>query len=101
MDKAKLDIENRLVPKGENVKRHLALPSEGKTLEWIIQEMDTMDTELGGSGDTWKAGKLSGAVYRTHCVLYREINKTAYILHRWRGRAHQNNCCRVFTLLRI
>ncbi|PPQ90627.1 hypothetical protein CVT25_006610 [Psilocybe cyanescens] len=63
MDQAKVDIENRLVPKGANVTRHLSLPSEGQPLEWIIQEMDKMDTEMGGSSDTWRQGKLSGAVY--------------------------------------
>ncbi|KAF8971234.1 sphinganine-1-phosphate aldolase [Flammula alnicola] len=63
MDKAKLDIEDRLVPKGANVTRHLALPSEGQSLEWILQEMDKMDTEMGGSGNSWREGKLSGAVY--------------------------------------
>lgn len=31
MDKAKLDIENKLVPKGAGVVRHLALPDEGKS----------------------------------------------------------------------
>jgi len=69
MDQARLDIENRLVPKGEKVTRHLTLPSEGKTLEWILQEMDTMDTELGGEVNSWKQGKLSGAVYRTDFAL--------------------------------
>ena len=64
MDQAKLDIENRLVPKGANVVRHLSLPSEGRDLEWILKEMDTMDTEMGGTTDSWKQGKLSGAVYR-------------------------------------
>jgi len=64
MDQAKLDIENRLVPKGANVVRHLSLPSEGRNLEWILKEMDTMDIEMGGTTDSWKQGKLSGAVYR-------------------------------------
>ena len=64
MDQAKLDIENRLVPKGANVVRHLSLPSEGRDLEWILKEMDTMDIEMGGTTDSWKQGKLSGAVYR-------------------------------------
>jgi len=64
MGQAKLDIENRLVPKGANVVRHLSLPSEGRDLEWILKEMDTMDTEMGGTTDSWKQGKLSGAVYR-------------------------------------
>ena len=64
MDKAKLDIENRLVPKGATVVRHLSLPDEGKSFEWIIAEMDKMDEELGGKRGVWNEGKLSGAVYR-------------------------------------
>ncbi|KAK0448712.1 pyridoxal phosphate-dependent transferase [Armillaria borealis] len=62
MDQAKLDIENKLVPKGAEVVRHLSLPEEGKSLEWILAEMDKMDTELENRGD-WRHGKLSGAVY--------------------------------------
>ncbi len=64
MDQAKLDIENKLVPKGAEVVRHLSLPEEGKSLEWILAEMEKMDTELEHRGD-WRHGKLSGAVYRT------------------------------------
>lgn len=63
MDKAKLDIENRLVPKGATVVRHLSLPDQGKSFEWIIAEMDKMDEELGGKRGVWSEGKLSGAVY--------------------------------------
>jgi sphinganine-1-phosphate aldolase len=66
MDQAKIDIEKRLVPQGANVTRHLALPSEGKSLEWILQEMEKMDTELGTTTDSWRDGKLSGAVYRAY-----------------------------------
>ncbi|KAK0240742.1 pyridoxal phosphate-dependent transferase [Armillaria nabsnona] len=62
MDQAKLDIENKLVPKGAAVVRHLSLPEEGKSLEWILAEMEKMDTELEHRGD-WRHGKLSGAVY--------------------------------------
>ena len=51
------DIENRLVPKGANVVRHLSLPSEGRDLEWILKEVDTMDIEMGGTTDSWKQGK--------------------------------------------
>jgi sphinganine-1-phosphate aldolase len=64
MDKAKLDIENRLVPKGAEVTRHLKLPDEGKSPEWILAEMENMDRELGTQAH-WRHGKLSGAVYRT------------------------------------
>ncbi len=63
MGKAKLDIENKLVPKGPNVVRHLALPEGGKSLEWILAEMEKMDKELDNTSD-WRAGKVSGAVYR-------------------------------------
>ncbi|KAG5643381.1 hypothetical protein DXG03_000995 [Asterophora parasitica] len=62
MNKAKLDIENKLVPKGADVVRHLALPDQGKTPEWIFQQMDVMDAELGNQTN-WRQGKLSGAVY--------------------------------------
>ncbi|KAJ6625827.1 PLP-dependent transferase [Mycena sp. CBHHK59/15] len=62
MDKAKLDIEDKLVPKGMDVTRHLALPAEGQTTEWILAEMDKMDNELA-SAASWRNGKLSGAVY--------------------------------------
>jgi sphinganine-1-phosphate aldolase len=62
MAAAKLMIENRLVPKGADVVRHLALPEEGKTLEWILAEMDKMDKEKEHSD--WKLGKISGAIYR-------------------------------------
>ncbi|KAF8893555.1 pyridoxal phosphate-dependent transferase [Infundibulicybe gibba] len=62
MGKAKLDIENKLVPKGAEVVRHLALPDQGQTAEWIVAEMDRMDSEMG-VGPNWRHGKLSGAVY--------------------------------------
>jgi sphinganine-1-phosphate aldolase len=63
MAKAKLDIENKLVKKSATVVRHLTLPTEGRTPEWIREEMDRMDKELGPPV-TWRHGKLSGAVYR-------------------------------------
>jgi sphinganine-1-phosphate aldolase len=85
MGKARLDIENQLVPKGANVTRHLALPEKGQTLEWILQEMDKMDNEREKQTN-WRHGKLSGAVYRTflnlntrHVFMLNNI-----ILFRWR-----------------
>ena len=62
-----MKIENSLVPKGPNVVRHLALPSEGHTPEWITEEMDKMDAEWEKHAN-WKGGKLSGAVYREYCL---------------------------------
>jgi len=63
MGKAKLDIENKLVPKGPEVVRHLMLPQDGQSLEWIMAEMEKMDQEFEHKSD-WRAGKVSGAVYR-------------------------------------
>ncbi|KAK2464343.1 hypothetical protein APHAL10511_003800 [Amanita phalloides] len=62
MNKTKLDIEDRLVPKGPNVVRHLTLPENGKSLDWILAEMDKMDKEMDHSTD-WRQGRVSGAVY--------------------------------------
>jgi sphinganine-1-phosphate aldolase len=67
MGKAKVDIEAKLVPKGAGVSRHLSLPTKGQSNEWIIEEMEKMDTELEGRTD-YKHGKLSGAVYRTSAL---------------------------------
>jgi hypothetical protein len=68
INKAKLDIEDKLVPKGADVSRHLSLPAEGKSLQWILVEMDKMDRELakysGGHTAEWEDGKISGAIYR-------------------------------------
>ncbi|GLB37008.1 putative PLP-dependent transferase [Lyophyllum shimeji] len=62
LNKAKLDIENKLVPKGADVVRHLSLPEHGQTPEWIFSQMELMDTEMGNQAN-WRHGKLSGAVY--------------------------------------
>jgi sphinganine-1-phosphate aldolase len=67
MSKARLDIESKLVPQGAGVVRHLSLPPQGKSPEWISAEMDKMDTELTKESGTlvdWKEGKISGAIYR-------------------------------------
>jgi sphinganine-1-phosphate aldolase len=62
--KARQGIITKLVPQGENVTRHLSLPSQGQSAQWIVQEMEKMDAESESTG-LWKQGKLSGAVYRT------------------------------------
>ena len=64
MGKARTDIDARLVPQGPNVTRHLALPQQSKSLEWILDEMATMDNETK-SHTNYREGKLFGAVYRT------------------------------------
>ncbi|OAX35689.1 PLP-dependent transferase [Rhizopogon vinicolor AM-OR11-026] len=60
LNQARLEIEDKLVPKA--VPRHLALPEEGKSVEWILAEMAKMDSEMGPKAD-WRHAKLSGAVY--------------------------------------
>ncbi|THH12743.1 hypothetical protein EW146_g7415 [Bondarzewia mesenterica] len=62
MGKAKVDINNRLVPQGPGVTRHLSLSTQSRSLEWIMDEMAKMDLE-GGSHTDYREGKLSGAVY--------------------------------------
>jgi sphinganine-1-phosphate aldolase len=65
MDAAKAEIERKLLPQGEDVVRHLSIPREGQTLEWILEAMEQMDEEAPSHTD-YREGKLSGAVYRTH-----------------------------------
>ncbi|KAM5534548.1 hypothetical protein V8D89_011752 [Ganoderma adspersum] len=62
LGKARLDIENMMVPHGPNVTRHLSLPTEGRDQDWILSEMAKMDEE-GGHHVNWKDGRVSGAVY--------------------------------------
>lgn len=64
LGKVKADIEGKLIPKDCEITRHLALPAQGKSAEWILEEMARMDKALGTHTD-WRQGKLSGAVYRT------------------------------------
>ncbi|KAG6865482.1 hypothetical protein C0991_002194 [Blastosporella zonata] len=67
MNQAKLDIENKLVPKGADVVRHLSLPDKGKAPEWIFSQMDIMDTELGNNGGE-DLEKVIVQAYQRYCV---------------------------------
>lgn len=69
LGKARLEIEKSLVPQGPNVTRHLSLPEQGQTPEWILEEMAKMDAETDHAS-AWKQGKMSGAVYRAHHYTY-------------------------------
>jgi sphinganine-1-phosphate aldolase len=60
--RAKKTIEDSLAPRGPEYSRHVALPIEGHTPEWIEAEMAKMDGEQHGAD--WKGGRCSGAVYR-------------------------------------
>ncbi|KZV65613.1 PLP-dependent transferase [Peniophora sp. CONT] len=59
---AKADVEKSLVPSGAGVVRHLSLPAQGQSLEWILSQMDVMEA-VAPSHTDYKLGKLSGAVY--------------------------------------
>ncbi|CCM03203.1 uncharacterized protein FIBRA_05327 [Fibroporia radiculosa] len=61
LEQARLDIEKMIVPQGPSVKRHLSLPSQGQSPEWIREEMAKMDAEANHTA--WSGGKVSGAVY--------------------------------------
>jgi sphinganine-1-phosphate aldolase len=62
LDAARALIDRQLLPQGKDVIRHLELPKQGCTLEWILEAMDQMDREAP-SHTNYMDGKLSGAVY--------------------------------------
>jgi len=64
LGKVRADIHMKLIPQGPKVVRHLALPQQGKSKEWIVEEMKRMDDESPRT-DMWREGKVSGAIYRT------------------------------------
>lgn len=70
MARVQAEIRSKLIPEGPQVIRHLALPSQGKSKEWIVTEMQRMDDESEHS-NRWKAGKISGAIYRTYHFGYK------------------------------
>jgi hypothetical protein len=98
MDEAKLHIENQLVPKGADVVRHLSLPNKGKTPEWILEEMQIMDTEMGNV--SWRHGKLSGAVYRAS-VLPFMFSISTNLFHRRRRGPREGHRSGVPAVLRL
>lgn len=104
MAKARKDIEKKLVPSGPQVVRYLSLPPKGQTKDWILAEMDKMDSychEFDNRGvqlHNWKDGRVSGAVYResSHLrLLMADIERTC----RWWRRPDEANRCRLRTLL--
>ena len=62
---ARKEIEGKLAPDRPELTRHLALPPTGRTPEWIVKEMDKMNA-ASGKQDSWKEGRMSGAVYRSY-----------------------------------
>ena len=80
LNKVKVNIEDKLVPKGGEFTRYLTLPAQGKSAECIFEEMARMDKELGPRRD-WRQGKLSGVVYRTSL-----LHRYSSCVTRWVGR---------------
>ena len=106
MAQARRDIEKKLIPSGSQVVRYLSLPSEGQSKDWILSEMDRMDSychnfdDRGAKLHDWKDGKISGAVYRksTHSHLFRMSVES---MHRWWTGPDGHHCRRIRTLLRF
>ena len=74
--KVRQDLVTKLVPRGPGVTRHISLPSQGQSAQWVAEEMEKMDAESENTG-LWKQGKLSGAVYRTFITpQHREVPLT-------------------------
>ena len=87
-------IEDGLIPKGPNVVRHLSIPPNGKSPEWILEEMDHMDKEKGGHAN-WEGGRMSGAVYRTSAlfVYFTLVMTWECIFRRRRGHGESYSWC--------
>ena len=73
LSKVRQGIETKLVPQRGDMVRHLELPQQGQSAEWILEEMSRMDKEAGAGSESkdggrvdWREGKVSGAVYRTY-----------------------------------
>lgn len=69
---AKKTVESGLLPKGDDVVHHTSLPPSGRSSDWILGEMAKMDVEMGH--DSWREGKLSGAVYRMSKISLQDGN---------------------------
>src|ERR1700742_4087955 len=98
MAKARRDIENKLVPSGSQVVRYLSLPPEGQSKDWILAEMDRMDSychsfdDRGAKLHDWKGGKISGAVYREWPHFRPSIPGYQKRVNRWRRRPDGPDC---------
>ena len=104
MAEARKDIEKKLVPSGPQVIRYLSLPPEGQPKDWILAEMDRMDSychsfdDNGAKLHDWKDGKVSGAVYREWPYFRPFIPYIECMDRRWTG-PDELNCRRLRTLL--
>lgn len=65
--KARADVDAKFIKRGPGIVQHLALPAKGRSLNWIMAEMDKMDAEAGHTAD-WRAGRVSGAIYRAPVI---------------------------------
>ncbi|KAG0142911.1 hypothetical protein CROQUDRAFT_81635 [Cronartium quercuum f. sp. fusiforme G11] len=60
LDQGSVDIEKKLAPKRPGIVRWLSLPSEGKSVDWLKDELEALASL---PSTDWKEGKVSGAVY--------------------------------------
>lgn len=77
--------------------KHLELPQQGQSTEWILEEMSRMDKEAGAGSESkdggrvdWREGKVSGAIYCTyfhfHFVSLIPISAFILVIPRWQYR---------------
>ena len=106
MAKARRDIEKKLVPSGPQVIRYLTLPPEGQSKDWILAEMDQMDSYCHSFDDRgvklhdWKDGKMSGAVYREWSH-FQPFVSSIERMRRRRAGPDELDCRRLRALLRF
>lgn len=89
LKEVRADLENKLVPQGAAIIRHIALPANGQSAEWIFTEMSKMDEEVSGH-DEWRNGKISGAVYREYLFCIRHFEALLITYNRRRRRSNQD-----------
>lgn len=60
LNAASADMEKKLAPKEPGIVRWLELPEDGKSSDWLKDEVDAL-SRLPATD--WKSGKVSGAIY--------------------------------------
>lgn len=65
LTKVREEMETKFLLQAKDIARHLELPQHGRSIEWIVNEMERIDEEAANEhkGIDWREGKLSGAVY--------------------------------------
>lgn len=60
LDQASIDIENKLSPKDSKMIKYSSLPDQGKSSDWIKNELQALASL---PSTEWRQGKVSGAIY--------------------------------------